>query len=273
MFGKTNFVTMNILEKIIEQKRLEVRRNKQLVPESFLYMSRDYNRNCFSLKGALEEHPTGIIAEFKRKSPSKGWIHKDAVVYPMVMDYEVVGVAGISILTDEQFFGGSLDDLTRGRELVTCPLLRKDFIIDDYQIVEAKSAGADVILLIAACLTKDQVKDFSLTAKELGLEVLLEIHSEDELGHICSAVDLVGVNNRDLKTFTVDLNRSIQLASKIPAGKILISESGLDTLEDIILLKKHGFSGFLIGEKFMKHKLPAMECSLLIDRLNGEYEN
>jgi indole-3-glycerol phosphate synthase len=167
------------------------------------------------------------------------------------------GASGISVLTDLEFFGGSLDDLTAARDN-TIPLLRKDFTIDEYQIVEAKAFGADVILLIAACLTPQEVKTLSATARGLGLEVLLELHDESELDHICETVDLVGVNNRNLKDFKVDLEHSVRLAQKIDDRFIKVAESGINDVKNIHYLKQYGFKGFLIGEYFMKQPSPMM---------------
>ena len=267
---------MNILEKIVQQKKMEVKRDKPVYTESVLRESKKFSRQCNSLKEMLEHtSSSGIIAEFKRKSPSKGWINEDAWVSIIVNDYEDAGAAGVSILTDKEFFGGDLEDLIEARsdDMLGLPILRKDFIIDEYQVIESKSWGADVILLIAAILSKEEVKRFARKAKEIGLEVLLEIHEENEINHICDDIDFVGVNNRDLKTFEVDINRSIQLAPKIPRGKILISESGLNTPQHIILLKKHGFRGFLIGEKFMKEENPGIACADFIELLNLKNEN
>ena len=170
-------------------------------------------------------------------------------------------------LTDENFFGGSNDDIMYARDIVSVPILRKDFIIDEYQIVEAKAIGASVILLIAANLTPQRVQELALFAKRLSLEVLLEIHNEDELQHICTEVDIVGVNNRDLKTFTVDVNRSIELSDKIPADKIKISESGISDVDTIIRLRQYGFKGFLIGENFMKHADPSIAFADFVNAL------
>ena len=215
---------------------------------------------------------TGIIAEFKRKSPSKGWIKEGAEI-SIAAQYEHAGAAGVSILTDDEFFGGSTEDLVDVRKMLSIPILRKDFIIDEFQLRESKAFGADVILLIAACLSKEEVKRFAMAAHELGLEVLLEIHEEGELGHICEEIDLVGVNNRDLKTFEVNIQRSIDLSSKIPKGKILISESGLERAEDLKQLRKHGFKGFLMGEYFMKNDDPGACLGDLIDQLKPINEN
>jgi len=199
---------------------------------------------------------TGIITEFKRKSPSKGIINDTAIVEEVTRDYEHFGAAAISILTDDYFFGGSSEDLMAARDTVEIPLLRKDFIIDEYQLLEAKAIGADLVLLIAACLTPPEVKMLAASAKSLGLEVLLELHDENELEHICADTELIGVNNRSLKTFEVNLDRSLQMAAKIPAGKLKIAESGITDVAQINLFKQHGFSGFLMGENFMKTANP-----------------
>ena len=249
---------MNILDKIIAQKKIEVEEKKKLIPVSELETFPFFKSECNSLvTRLLDPESTGIIAEFKRKSPSKGIINADVQIAHVVTAYDQYA-AGISILTDEVFFGGSIDDLLYTKELVNVPILRKDFIIDEYQIIEAKAIGASVILLIAACLSPARVQALALFAKQTGLEVLLEIHDEEELQHICEEIDIVGVNNRDLKTFTVDINRSIELAEKIPHGKIKISESGITNADTIIRLKQYGFSGFLIGENFMKQPDPSI---------------
>jgi indole-3-glycerol phosphate synthase len=205
----------------------------------------------------VKPRKTGIIAEFKRRSPSKGIINNRDSVEAVTKAYAAYGASGISVLTDHDFFGGSLDDLISARDNGV-PLLRKDFTIDEYQVLEAKAYGADVILLIAACLSTQQVKYLAGAAKKLGLEVLLEIHDESELGHICNEIDLVGVNNRNLKTFTVDLENSIRLAEKIGDSFLKVAESGINDVKDIHYLQQHGFKGFLIGEYFMKQQSPAL---------------
>lgn len=259
---------MNILDKIIAAKRTEVEEKKKLVSVDQLKETEQYQSPCNSLVTELmKTGVTGIIAEFKRKSPSKGIINDNAEVGYVTEAYQNNGACGISILTDEPFFGGSNEDLKYARNILNIPILRKEFIIDEYQLVEAKSIGADVILLIAACLTPQRVKELALFAKKLGLEVLLEIHNEEELEHICDEVDIVGVNNRDLKTFTVDVQRSIELSTLIPAGKIKISESGISDPDTILLLKQHGFKGFLIGETFMKEKDPALAFAHFVHHL------
>jgi len=247
---------MNILDKIIEQKKIEVAERKLTSTIEHLKESVFYSRAVFSLKQfLLDDTKTGIIAEFKRRSPSKGIINDKVDVEEVTRAYTEFGASCLSVLTDEHFFGGSTKDLKRAR-VNHIPILRKDFIIDEYQIVEARSMGADVILLIAACLTPQRVKELATFAKKLQLEVLLEIHNEEELQHICTETEIVGVNNRDLKTFTVDINRSIELSKKIPADKIKIAESGIHDIETILIFKKAGFKGFLIGENFMKQPDP-----------------
>lgn len=258
---------MNILNSIIVEKKVEIDRRKKNMPESDLLKMPLFDRSVLSFKEyLLKDDKTGIIAEFKRRSPSKGVINKTALVEEVTFDYSKYGACAISVLTDEIFFGGSLNDLVLARAN-KIPLLRKDFIIDEYQLVESKAFGADIILLIAACLTKEEVKTLASFAKNIGLNVLLEIHTEHELEHICDDVDVVGINNRNLKNFAVDMNHSIELGNKIPAGKIKIAESGIDSAETIHFLKKYGFKGFLIGEKFMKEKDPGLAFKNFIEGL------
>ncbi len=260
---------MNILEQITDTKRQEVSRQKGIVPEQELQTRFSYNRTCNSLKSALlTPGASGIIAEFKLKSPSKGVINPSAQVEAVTKAYVTAGVSGLSVLTDHSYFGGNLANLEKARLTnPNTPILRKDFIIDDYQIVEAKAHGADVILLIAACLERKQMEDLAKTAIELGLEVLLEIHAEEELSFINESVDFVGINNRNLKTFEVDVETSVKLAKQIPEAYIKISESGLSEVETIQYLRRNGFNGFLIGETFMKTSDPGKACKELIDAL------
>jgi indole-3-glycerol phosphate synthase len=261
---------MNILDKIIADKKTEVALKKEAIPVEAWEMLPHYNAERGSLKASLlRNNSTGIIAEFKRISPSKGIINDKADLFDVVSGYDE-SAAGISILTDEKYFGGSNDDLLEARNIVSVPLLRKDFIIDEYQLHEARGIGADVILLIASNLTKHQVKYLASIAKSLNLEVLLEIHSEQELEHICDEVDLVGVNNRNLKTFEVDINTSLQLLPLIPANKITIAESGISNVDTIITLKQAGFKGFLIGETFMKANDPAIAFADFVEQLKAK---
>lgn len=258
---------MNILDKIIENKKEEIARNKQLISQEQLRQEPNFNRPVFSLKQfLLDKTKTGIIAEFKRKSPSKGIINNSADVVEVTKGYTENGASCLSVLTDSDFFGGSADDLRKAR-VNNIPMLRKDFIVDEYQLVEARAMGADVILLIAACLTPKSVQELAFFAKSLQLEVLLEIHTEQELQHICNEVDFVGVNNRNLKTFTVDINRSIELGNQIPAGKIKIAESGISDVETINTFKNSGFTGFLMGEKFMKESQPGVAFKQFVQKL------
>ncbi len=260
---------MNILEKIVETKKGEVVRQKKVVSVATLKKYPGYQRKCNSLKAALlKPGSSGIIAEFKQKSPSKGEINFRVKVEEVTKGYAEAGVAGISVLTDYEYFGGTLANLAKAREVNPgIPILRKDFIIDTYQLVEAKAFGADVILLIAACLEKEQAKILAKKAKSLGMEVLMEIHNADELKTINDFVDIVGVNNRNLKTFEVDVETSVKLAELIPEKFVKISESGLAGAETIHYLRKSGFKGFLIGETFMKTDNPAEACKKLIMQL------
>ena len=258
---------MNILDQIIEYKRLEVAEQKKTVSIRALEKTDLFSSKTLSLKNFLcDKNRTGIIAEFKRRSPSKGIINERSGVLEITRAYAKYGASGLSVLTDQNFFGGSNEDLATAR-VNSIPILRKDFMIDEYQVIEAKSLGADIILLIAACLTPLEVKRLAQAAKGLGLEVLLELHDENETGHICDEVDLVGVNNRNLKTFTVDLEQSIRLAEKIGDGKLKIAESGISNPGNIIYLKKHGFDGFLIGEHFMKQDDPAASFEKFVNEL------
>lgn len=260
---------MNILENIIAKKKTEVVERKQKISISELEKMPFFQNKAFSFEEfLLRKEKTGIIAEFKRRSPSKGIINDSSFTVDVTKDYMKYGACAISVLTDEEFFGGSLKDLVDAR-VNEVPLLRKDFIIDKYQLIESKAYGADIILLIAACLKKEQVKTLSDFAKDIGLNVLLEIHSDEELEHICDAVDVVGINNRDLKSFKVDINHSIELCKKIPSDKIKISESGIDNVKTIQHLKQNGFSGFLMGEKFMKETDPGKAFENFVEQLKG----
>lgn len=260
---------MNILDKIIEHKRAEVAQRKEAAPVAKLESSPLFARQVLSLKQFLTDPSrTGIIAEFKRRSPSKGVINDQVDVVTVTKGYAAAGASCLSVLTDSDFFGGSSEDLQRAR-VNEIPILRKDFIIDEYQIIEAKAIGADVILLIAACLTPEEVRRLAEFARGLGLEVLLEIHNQDELKHICEATEMVGVNNRDLKTFTVDIQRSIALGKMIPEGKILVAESGISKIETILHMKDAGFTGFLIGENFMKEREPGTAFGSFVAELKA----
>ena len=278
---------MDILSEITDHKRIEVELQKQAVsPEQLREQVCDLMENSpaprRSMKRALASSPAGIIAEFKRRSPSKGWIYKTAKADEIPAAYEAAGASAISILTDAKFFGGSLRDIRTARPLVDIPILRKDFIIDEYQLLQARIAGADAVLLIAACLTQEECADLTAQAHALGLEVLLEIHSPRELAYISKDVDMVGVNNRNLGTFVTDVENSFRIAGQlrqtiagvrnisdvrnIPDAQdssdtprnlpLLVSESGISHPETICRLRTAGFRGFLIGETFMKAPRP-----------------
>jgi len=264
---KNGFSQMNILDKIVEHKRAEVSRNKLEISISELEKSFYFDRKVLSLKESLEKgNRTGIIAEFKRRSPSKGVINDKADVIEVTTAYTENGASALSVLTDENFFGGNDEDLI-GARINDIPVLRKDFIIDEYQVIEAKSIGADVILLIAACLTPTEVKRLAGFARSMGLEVLLELHDERELAHVCNETELIGINNRNLKTFDVNIEQSLLMAGKIPDDKIKIAESGISSVDDIMMFKENGFKGFLIGELFMKEADPTIAFAEFVNAL------
>ena len=259
---------MTILDTIVAQKKLEVAEQQSVISIAQLEQSSFFQMPSLSLKANLQDQSnTGIIAEFKRKSPSKGVINAGATVQDVTMAYTQYGAAGISVLTDASFFGGALVDLETAT-INKIPLLRKDFMISEYQIIEAKASGAAVILLIAACLSPIQVKQFSKLAHQLGLEVLLEIHDDTELDHICDKVDLVGVNNRNLKNFEVNIDISLGLINQIPSDIPAIAESGIDHTDTIVTLQKAGFAGFLIGERFMRESNPSIAFANFVNELN-----
>lgn len=260
---------MNILDTIVAQKRKEVEQRRLATPISVLEQQPHFIRSVYSLVSFLADTTrTGIIAEYKRKSPSKGIINATATVEEVTKAY-AEHASGISVLTDTDFFGGSTADLEKAR-FNKVPILRKDFMIDEYQVYEAKAMGADVILLIAACLSPEQVNELGASAKGLGMEVLLEIHNEEELVHISDMVDMVGVNNRNLKTFEVDIQTSLHLISHIPAGKPAIAESGISNVDTIVTLRNAGFSGFLIGENFMKEPKPSVAFADFVHQLKAK---
>lgn len=257
---------MNILDRIITRKKEEIAFSKSKISVEELKDSEFFGRETFSLKESVKSR-NGIIAEFKRQSPSKGVINDKVSPLEVVTKYEEFGASGISILTDKDFFGGSFEDILNVRNSVNIPILRKDFMVDEYQFYEAKSIGADVVLLIAACLSPNQVQEFTALAHELNLEVLLEIHTEEELKHFNSEIDLVGINNRNLKDFKVDLQHSVNLKNLLPKGTLSVAESGIYNVEDFKFLKEKGFDGFLMGEYFMKNENPGNKFKEFVDEM------
>lgn len=259
----------SILDRIVADKRNEVTLRKQLIPLKQLEQSVLFEHQCLSLSTRLIESSSGLITEHKRRSPSKDCINQNLNVQDVAQGYESAGACGMSVLTDMKYFGGSLEDLLTARASCNTPLLRKEFIIDPYQIVEAKAYGADVILLIAAILSRDEIQTFSTLAQSLGMEVLLEIHNEKELyKSVMPSLNMIGVNNRNLKTFEVSLETSKTLSTLIPDEFVKISESGIRTVEDIKSLQPYGYKGFLIGENFMKTENPGVSAAAFIKQLN-----
>lgn len=259
---------MTILDKIVKDKHKELALKKELISIKQLENSSLFRRETISLANKLKNSKTGIIAEFKRRSPSKSIINETTTVDDVAKGYENAGVCGMSILTDNKYFGGTLDDLLIARTSCNLPLLRKEFIIDEYQIIEAKSNGADVVLLISSILSKVEIKQFSKLAKSLNLDVLLEVHNEEELHKsIMPSLDMLGVNNRNLKTFGVSLETSKSLSNLIPNDFIKVSESGISSVEAIKELKPYGYQGFLIGENFMKTNNPGVCAEQFIKKL------
>lgn len=257
---------IDIMKDIIAHKRKEVAERQELYPAKLLERSIFFSSPTVSLKSFLErEDKVGIIAEIKRKSPSKGEFHRNLSVEELSLGYMQAGASALSVLTDSKYFGGSLDDLRTARRFNLCPILRKDFVVSPYQIVEARSAGADVVLLIAAALAPEELRELARFARQLGLEVLLEVHDERELEtYLSDDIDLVGVNNRNLSTFEVSVRVSEELADKIPSRFPKISESGIGDAETIRRLKSFGYKGFLIGEAFMRTPKPANACRALV---------
>ena len=254
-----------VLNTIIAHKKNEVRQRKSIVPMADLLANRMLQRQGLSMRASILGG-SGVIAEFKRASPSKGVIREGAVPREIASLYARAGASGISVLTDSRFFMGSDQDLQEIRAAVELPVLRKDFIIDPYQVFEAKAMGADCILLIASVLKKAAVHALHRQAEDLGLEVLVEIHEEQELDKLSGDEKLIGINNRNLDTFEVDIQNSIRLAGSLPEA-VKIAESGLGNQSDLKQLREAGFKGFLVGESFMKADDPGMACSSFIAQL------
>ena len=265
----------DILTEIIANKRLEVEQMKQAVPTAELERRIEENAlpPCRSMKQALLASPTGIIAEFKRRSPTKGWIKREANPSVIVPAYERAGASALSVLTDETYFGGTLQDLRTARSYTTLPILRKDFIIDEYQLLQARLGGADAVLLIAACLTLEDCSRLLMQAHRLGLEVLLEIHSVEELAYATLNPDMLGVNNRHLGSFRTDVRHSFEMTEALQnianasADLCLVSESGISQPETVRRLRAEGFRSFLMGECFMKTDAPGDTLSAFVQAI------
>lgn len=265
-------MSKDILEEIIAHKRIEIAAQEQNVPISFLedlLEKNDDMAKVHSMKASLAASATGIIAEFKRRSPSKDWINRDADAKVIPASYQQAGASALSILTDEHFFGGGLRDIRAARPTVSLPILRKDFIISRYQLLQAKAAQADAVLLIAAALSKEECNALACEAHKLRLEVLLEMHHEGELDYVNEYVDMAGINNRNLGTFHTDVENSFRMAEKLPADILKVSESGISTPQTVKLLRQEGFRGFLIGETFMKTANPGNTLSTFIKELES----
>ncbi|MDR1417317.1 MAG: indole-3-glycerol phosphate synthase TrpC [Prevotellaceae bacterium] len=262
---------MNILTKILATKRDEIAASQRQRSFDDIYSeARQIARPALSLSGSLRQSATPIIAEFKRRSPSKGFINREADVATVVAGYAAHGAAAISALTDREYFAGSLADLSAARQVSSVPLLRKDFIISPYQLCEARIAGADAALLIAAALTREQCAELAAFARSLGLETLLEVHSEAELSYISPHISAVGVNNRDLSTFVTSTATSLTLAALIPDSYVKVSESGISDTETVKTLQRAGFRGFLMGEIFMKADNPVQAFAAFAESLKAE---
>lgn len=264
---------MTILDEIVANKRKELALAIDRTTIRDLEKRILFNRRILSMTDFIvDPAKTGIIAEFKRKSPSRGIINSDVTIEEVTTGYFRSGASALSILTDQMYFGGSESDLTRARELNSIPILRKDFILDEYQIIEARAMGADAILLIAAVLSAGQVFHLARFAHSLEMQVLLELHGKSELDRLCEFVDLVGVNNRDLNTFEVDMEVSLELAGEIPSGFVRISESGITSPLVVKKLRSAGFQGFLIGENFMRAPDPVLAFSDFVKLIMFDYE-
>ena len=260
---------MSILKNIVIDLKKELKLKKSIIPVSEYEKMSLFARNTISMSDSIKNNNFGIIAEFKRRSPSKNEINNKLSVHEVCRNYQIFGASGLSILTNLKYFGGSLEDLALARSACTLPILRKDFIIDEYQIYEAKAFGADTILLISSILTRDEIANLSKKAKELNLEVLLEVHNNEELKEgLVEHVDIIGVNNRNLKSFKTDIQISEKLFNQIPDKFLKISESGLNNDNSIKKLKKIGYQGFLIGEKFMVSSDPGKELKKNFRKFN-----
>ena len=262
---------MKILDKIVRDKKLEVDKLSSNSSIKELESSSLFSRQCISLKDSILKSSGGIICEFKRRSPSNNNINYKSNIYEVVKGYQKAGAAGLSILTNKQYFDGDIQDILEIRDIASIPILRKEFIVSEYQIIEAKSIGSDAILLIASILSEEEIKNYSSLAKDIGLEVLFEIHNAEELEKMSGDnIDIIGVNNRNLDTLEIDLQNSVNLYNKIPNSFVKISESGISKVESILKLREVGYQGFLIGENFMKTDDPFESAYNFIKEVENE---
>ncbi len=262
---------MKILDKIVRDKKLEVDKLSSNSSIKELESTSLFSRQCISLKDSILNSSGGIICEFKRRSPSNNNINYKSNISEVVKGYQKAGAAGLSILTNKQYFDGDIQDILEIRDITSIPILRKEFIISEYQIIEAKSIGSDAILLIASILSKEEIKNYSSLAKNIGLEVLFEIHDAEELEKISGEnIDIIGVNNRNLDTLEIDLQNSVDLYNKIPNSFVKISESGISEVESILKLREVGYQGFLIGENFMRTDDPFVSAYNFIKEVENE---
>jgi indole-3-glycerol phosphate synthase len=262
---------MKILDKIVRDKKLEVNKLSSNSSIKELESSSLFSRKCISLKDSILKSSGGIICEFKRRSPSNNDINYKSNISEVVKGYQKAGAAGLSILTNKQYFDGDIQDILKIRDFTSIPILRKEFIVSEYQIIEAKSIGSDAILLIASILSEEDIKNYSSLAKDIGLEVLFEIHDAEELEKLSGEnIDIIGVNNRNLDTLEIDLQNSVDIYNKIPNSFVKISESGISKVESILKLREVGYQGFLIGENFMKTNDPFESAYNFIKEVENE---
>ena len=260
---------MTILDKIAAVKREEVKKRRFANPVNILERSAFFNKTMPSFYEALAKPAPSVIGEFKRKSPSRGIINQNADIHNVALGYQNAGIAAMSVLTDEEFFGGNNSDLQEVAGFLKIPLLRKDFVVDEYQVIEAKAIGAAAILLIASILSKEEVDSFSGQALAFGMDILFEIHDRADLDKLSSNIKIIGVNNRNLKTFEVSMDNSEELLEHLPENCLKVAESGFHTAEDVAILYKKGYDAFLIGENFMKSENPGKSAADFIVNLNS----
>lgn len=262
---------MSILKEIVANKQQEVSQRKRAVSLLELESMPNFTKECLSFKEhLLNPEKLGIIAEFKRRSPSKGIINAKAEAKNVTSGYQAGGASALSVLTETSYFDGSDIDLTEAKSVTSIPIIRKDFVVDIFQIAESKALGADAILLIAEVLEKEQLSEYLAYAHEIGLQALIEVHGESDLIKLPSAAQIIGVNSRNLNTFDVNLNHSAHMLSLLPQAVVKVAESGITSVEDYLTLKQIGFDAFLIGEFFMRNQNPGKACLNFTNAIKGE---